>query len=974
MACTNPQNPQCPNCNKSGLAILPARYAVVPMNIDATVPPPMGNKVTDVKLAHHKYALRTLRAGFVYLFHERHPRGSHIKWEVYGVSEAGTLWKMPSVNAIKPVDSEPQCSRDGHHLPASVITIETPEKCKRIWIAFSEHIWSDETLADFEKDPKLRDRRMQTFLPATWISAGGYRHGLPATKSNIEQILEYKTDFLAESLNKSNVPKVSKPQKDGAFFSAYLKRESTVHTAVSRAKESEALSKLMGQIGKNPKGTDHQPLVIALWDAIGIAHELNGFRNEVVGWSQKYLEELELEVSAMVTIDGLKEVLGERAAQKMKENQENPIMRSQPETLGIRARAAQLSPQEQARTAEICDFIDDLRAKAVPPNVVDSSYLLGHVNQMSEPARSKELAKLRTQADQFVERRSSFKEKNVEDARAGAWQKYEDKLDNPLYLSFKKNFKDFQTTVSRIAEERTIDLVSWLGAKNLIDALTEFHGKSVRDGVVFDDQIGRAIFGMNDSRSGKEKIAAWVAEMKATETNLLWRAMALNQIDAMPELDAYLQEAKQKNDKKIIASSIDWLAVGQKSLKATADTYKKALSIYNANVKAASEKGSMAFNVQLKPIKTKGIDFQIMATGDAIMKYFRVNSLLDYGGEKMVQHLLNIRLLVDPMDSLQLIQAQALNEGVARELMISRLSTAETFLASERPQIKAAQVDNMRRAWTEFRKSESSGNAIKDVRAALLVMLIEGVNFSKMVDACAQKKDAKSFLGLAASGMTIISGLFDVASTAIKGMTKDISGDFDKGSSLWSYQKLKLFGGLLSAGSATIGAALDYEDFKKYSDRGEANIARLYLLKTVAGGVSSLMSAAGAMTYSTPYVRGLIKGIFLDTAAQVVKREITLVAGRILLMAVGTGASLVVFTLQVLIWIFSDNELQSWCALCPFGTERHTKSAFLSSAAQTSALNRALVSIDLAPTEPPPNSRFWESAPKPTIEEMKMYD
>jgi len=52
-----------------------------------------------------------------------------------------------------------------------------------------------------------------------------------------------------------------------------------------------------------------------------------------------------------------------------------------------------------------------------------SSYLLGHVNQMPEPARSKELAKLRTQADQFVERRSSFKEKNVEDARAGAWQK-----------------------------------------------------------------------------------------------------------------------------------------------------------------------------------------------------------------------------------------------------------------------------------------------------------------------------------------------------------------------------------------------------------------------------------------------------------------------------------------------------------------------------------------------------------------------
>ena len=69
MACTNPKNPECENCNKSGLAILPVRYAVVPNDVDATLPDPLGNKVTDVKLKHHKYALRTLRKGFIYLFY-----------------------------------------------------------------------------------------------------------------------------------------------------------------------------------------------------------------------------------------------------------------------------------------------------------------------------------------------------------------------------------------------------------------------------------------------------------------------------------------------------------------------------------------------------------------------------------------------------------------------------------------------------------------------------------------------------------------------------------------------------------------------------------------------------------------------------------------------------------------------------------------------------------------------------------------
>lgn len=74
MALTNPQNPNCPNCNKSGLAILPVRYAVVPLDISAKLPESLGDKVTSTKLSHNKYALRTLRQGFLYLLHEKHPR------------------------------------------------------------------------------------------------------------------------------------------------------------------------------------------------------------------------------------------------------------------------------------------------------------------------------------------------------------------------------------------------------------------------------------------------------------------------------------------------------------------------------------------------------------------------------------------------------------------------------------------------------------------------------------------------------------------------------------------------------------------------------------------------------------------------------------------------------------------------------------------------------------------------------------
>ncbi|BEV17339.1 hypothetical protein HBDW_41270 [Herbaspirillum sp. DW155] len=83
------------------------------------------------------------------------------------------------------------------------------------------------------------------------------------------------------------------------------------------------------------------------------------------------------------------------------------------------------------------------------------------------------------------------------------------------------------------------------------------------------------------------------------------------------ELDAYLQEAKQNNEKKILASKVDWIAIGQKSLKTLADTYKKAIGIYNGNTNAASEKGPMALNVRFKPIKTFGGDLKIMTVGES---------------------------------------------------------------------------------------------------------------------------------------------------------------------------------------------------------------------------------------------------------------------------------------------------------------------------------------------------------------------
>lgn len=102
------------------------------------------------------------------------------------------------------------------------------------------------------------------------------------------------------------------------------------------------------------------------------------------------------------------------------------------------------------------------------------------------------------------------------------------------------------------------DLVFWLELKSLLDVFSEFYGKNVYDGMVFDDQVGCVFFGMNYSLVGQCKIVVWVDDMQVIESNLLWWVMVFNQVDVMCEFDVYLKEVSVYNDKQVLVFSFGW--------------------------------------------------------------------------------------------------------------------------------------------------------------------------------------------------------------------------------------------------------------------------------------------------------------------------------------------------------------------------------------------------------------------------------
>jgi hypothetical protein len=937
MACTNPQNPNCADCNKAGMAILPARYAVVPNTVSATLPASLGNKVTTVKLKHHKYALRTLRQGFFYIYYEKHPRGSQYKWEVYSVAPQGTLWRQLSITSLQTITKEPTCARNGHNIPASVIHIENPSEQGKVWLAFSEHAWSPETFKDFDSNETKRDERMQTFQPKQWIASKDYEHGLDGTQANIEQIVEYQDNFAVASLTGgATVPEAS--EENGKHKDARLKKQSTRYPIHMRPKQSDDVAKLMKKIGEGGKGKSHEPMVMAVWDAVGIAHELNGFRNDAAGVIQQYGKERELQITAMNAIDGVKKALADKAdagAANIKQ-QSDAVYQAwyTPQSMAIlRAQAAAMPEPARTRSVGYCNDLDFLGKNKLPSRF-QSSRSQSHRNLLNAPTTPRkgqalddydtERNRIMDEARKYQQAMPRLTKDEQDNRRARSWEKYQSKLENngAAYSTFKTNYQVFLKAADTLIDERTDDLIKWLEAQSLIDSLTEYHTKNTNDGVAFEDAVGEMIFGVSSSLKGASKINAWVQEAKATKTNLVWRAIASNQEEGIKEINLALGIAIAAP--QVLTTSAWGNIGGQIKWNKVADLAKKSVSLHNANLKDGVTR-----------VSTGGLDKIFISLGDALLKPFA--KVMDTVNEKVIQTILLIRSGASVQTAIALVEAQARLEPVSRARMITRINFTKALVTTEVTAERAA----LNSRWAALKPTADAAgakgfSAIKEARLGVVVAILEAVNLWKLSEQVTS--DPKVQLQLRAAQMATSAACLDVMASAIKGL----SGLGDKAI---SFQLLKVTGGVLSAGASFIGGTLDFKDVWKHGAGGEYGLASLYLARGISQYVTGAVGLAVTLSYAAP----LLEKAAIRYAGNIVVQGLSraalwALAARAGLMLVGLGFSVATLAISVAIWYFSDDALQDWCEESAFGRKSKDK-RFASSDAQMKAYGAALLEV-----------------------------
>jgi hypothetical protein len=881
------------------LAILPVRYTVVANTVAAELPSGLGNKVANVKLAHHKYALRTLRQGFVYVLHEKHPRGSQVKWEVYAVSPAGTLWKPKASAALEPINDEPSCSRSGHNIPASVISIEKPEKCAKVWLAFSEHAWSKETFKLYESDANARERRMQTFLPATWIQARGYPHGLEATKENVEKVIEYNPKFSPSTLVGKTLPPISK--EDGLYIKDQLSIQTSRYPMHVRRGQSEAVCDVMAQIGMVDGKQKNAPLIIALWDSVGITRELNGYRNDAAGWVDLYGKERELEISALNIIEGVKVALEKRAVDSEQSRQK--FIRSHHAIGNIadrRARAAALAEPRRSQELEVCDILEDWQAREIP---WDYANKLDAAGRYPEADRTARIRSVQAEVDAFAARREQAGKNRVGERVSEAWPKYEEKFRPHAYQNFKANYDAFCASADAIIDQRTDDLLAWLESKYLVNALSEYSPSNLYDGESFEDAVGDMIFGINSSANGVKKIEAWVAEAKVTEENLLWRTIAANQEERKEDLNNALAAAMVTKDVPFTEAAFNSVKENLKYVAKFADLSKKSLGLHNSLRKAG-----------IMQVPTGGLEKLFITVGDKFFQPFLKKSV-DTLGQKFVQSLLFAKVGRDYGVIYKLLLAEARVGNLAREEMLFLMRAANSTVPKRFTPLSEAWknlVENADVPKTNADPKLSGGfNEAKDLRFAMVATILQGLLVVKLWhDASKDKNNQKLKSELLAAGLSLGAALLDLAATAVKGLhsAKDLA---------ISFQALKVAGGGLSAYAGWIAT---YNDMNAALKASSFQIGSLYFFKSLGNFVSASMSALATLSYAQPVFAMLVKKFPASIAARSASALLgRLLLWRALLMLGGLGFGIAVLALQLAIWYFTDDELQTWCEESPFG-------------------------------------------------------
>ncbi|KAA0260493.1 hypothetical protein EYZ01_15890 [Hafnia alvei] len=571
----------CTMCHSSGPALLPVRYAVVPQTIEATLPAWAEAAFPSSPECH--YALRALRQGFLYVFYANSgaPEDS---WEAWSVTDDGGLWKQLGGAFGAKEKKQADCTNPTHQSTnVEFVVLRDSALRNDISVAFSPSPWSRETILKYHNNAGIRAKRMQVISAGQWLAAPNASGISVVSASALESVLDYTPLPMAKfkSLLPYNpvVARVSKTYPEAPYYSFDEKQigpQGTLYPwSNARAGNSAKTLETMSMRGKSADGKPVSPLMIAMHDPIGIAHELASWGDDISGLHSMWIDELSIEFMTHSSLLGVKKQLDAKAAARAQQ---------------IEADGVNYSPLWYAMT---------------------STY--------TKQSKSE----FQTKYDELVKNNAKLSGDNI----AKQWSKYDGMLNHAKRQAFLDCYDNFCQVVAQQQEQLAQLRVQWLKQPKFITCCQDFESTKVVDNLNYREAVDFAFASLNLTDVGTAYLDTLIDQYSTSdEGNIVWRSLLLNNPDVMDELQGMLKKMAEMKGKVLLPQDESTLVAALLPMAGKlVDAYDKANEILEKPTSATTRFSRAVLHC----------DRRLSTLGDRFFNYSRLGKVLDTGYELM---------------------------------------------------------------------------------------------------------------------------------------------------------------------------------------------------------------------------------------------------------------------------------------------------------------------------------------------------
>ncbi len=891
----------CKFCDKSGLLILPLRYAaVVGDDVRAqlpALPATLGAGVSDLALTHGQYAPRLLRQGFVYTLINR----AGVKyWQAYYATDDAFLSRFdPDTPPSTPIVFT--CDRTACGIDASCIAIDKVETVSKVYLLFSPTALTKAKLGEYKSkaDALVSAGKMQAFDPNGWITGATHQpHSLTG-----DLVATHAPEWLLAAKGAAG--------KDSPLGQA-MTRQMFVPAQDSFVSQAPGRLGVLTDKLKRVKGA-----AFVIHDHIGIAQELNDFRNAALEGVQNYLAATDQYGSSNEQRMQVYEAIQEAKAGMM---------------------AGFVRP--------VAEFIDQHRQSS--DQYFDNRMRQAQHLRLQGNATDAKL--IEDDVSESLKNRAANYQKALKKAEAEApaiWKRnYDSRLDVDEMQLFHGKLASHTEAAFKTVAARTEQHVRWFESDRLVDAFDVFDAKDSKAGIEFAVNSAICTIGLSGCKAGEDKIDKWIRSDSIARGNLYMRGVLYNSDDLTKQLMSANEQIKIEAGKVELASGIG-AAVMLKATKGLIDGFKKTDSAFDEWARNQGQSFSKKWTQSLEIVlyhKASELTKAIFRTGlggtfDKVLTaklsgllYARLASVT----EKLAYDELMLSLPEERVGQYKRARTQRRAQARADAARVDKASTGAANVAAQvEGSLETLVSDAQDKARAKVRLSladlkENSSpptNNFHQTRIGVILGCIEMIALGEKLTHF--ENTEKGWLEVGGSAMAVGSIVLDTYYSAAKSIREiqpykgikviNDGADIVRGG-------FKIGAGVLGFGAGVCSALLDWSKFRKESDEV---LSTIYMLRAVSGATSTLLSIAAALSYTAPMLRNAAARFgektvafeLLDGAAALALR-LALRVRLLVWVARFNWIGLAFTAAEIGYMLLKDDDLQNWCEKCTFRLQK----------------------------------------------------